>query len=76
MPKLPTQETKASAAAATMDGVISGRMTVRSTVNQPAPPALAASTSSRGSLRRPARTSRKTSGPYWMPSKRMMPPGE
>ena len=76
MPKLPMLETKASATPTVSVGVISGRMTVRKTVCVPAPAMRAASTASRGRLRSPARTVRKTSGACWMPSSSMMPSRE
>ena len=76
MPKLPRQDTKHSAMPATSGGVISGRMIVRSTVSGRAPPASPASISSCGSVRRPARSVRNTSGAYCTPSSSTMPCGE
>jgi hypothetical protein len=76
MPKLPRQETKQSATPARSGGVISGITMVRITRSGLAPPAIAASKSSCGNVRSPARSVRKTRGAYCTPSTRMMPPGE
>ena len=76
MPKLPRHETKLSATPASSGGVISGSTIVRITRSGFAPPASAASSSSCGNVRSPARSVRNTSGAYWTPSTRMIPPGE
>jgi hypothetical protein len=69
-------ETKVSATPATSGGVITGS-TIRATVaGARAPDARAASTSSLGSARRPARNDRNTSGAKCVPSSSTMPSRE
>ena len=75
MPKLPRQETKQSATPARSGGVISGRTMVRSTRQRPrAAGERRLDAAPAASARSPARSVRNTSGAYWTPSSRMMPP--
>src|SRR5438874_10430560 len=75
MPKLPILPMKASIPPAAMAGTIKGNTMVRTMRHGLAPAACAASTRSRGSARRPARTARKTIGACSRPKSRMMPSG-
>ena len=76
MPKLPRQDTKHSAMPATSGGVISGSTMLRRIASGLAPAASPASINSCGSVRRPARNVRNTSGAYCTPSSATMPSAE
>jgi hypothetical protein len=73
MPKLPIEDTKQSAKAAARNGASIGRPTKEKARQELAPQARAASITSPGMARRPARSVMKASAVCCTPSSRMMP---